>query len=301
MSDLLLPCFHSHYTNQLNHLPRSIINDIWRRLTTRKYPLTVEEASGIHPEVEELLNREVNNYGKKKDRQRLKTAAIATQDGVDTLNRLYNFEQTLSEREKLLQQREQEYEKKIGQIRLEVQETESKRFHDEHEKYVDDMRKLKKKLEEHYNNKMQNISSHESDMQNFLDEKEKKIQQLTNSITLSKKDSSDIKKALSSAGKSIDKLEDKIRLLEDIILVKDNKIISLHDRLFSIVPTLTVDPTIEPKSYSSSYDKDLWNNRYSDAEIDLEIRKKYTFRIRETGYKCFPTRSLIDFNDQIAN
>jgi hypothetical protein len=95
MSISLFPSFHSHYTTQLNQLPCSIKNDIWRRLTTRKYPLTIEEASTIHPEVEELLNREVTNYTKKKDHQRLKTTANTTPGEIDTLNRLFLFEQSL--------------------------------------------------------------------------------------------------------------------------------------------------------------------------------------------------------------
>ncbi|GBC51982.2 hypothetical protein GLOIN_2v1766400 [Rhizophagus irregularis DAOM 181602=DAOM 197198] len=130
MSNSLFPSFHSHFTTQLNQLPRSIKNDIWRRLTTRKYPLKVEEASSIHPVVEELLNREVANYLKKKDRQRLKTTANSTPGGNDTLNRLVLFEQSLSEREKemtdrenLLHQREEEYTKKLEHAKLEIQKT----------------------------------------------------------------------------------------------------------------------------------------------------------------------------------
>ncbi|GBC04173.1 hypothetical protein RclHR1_05550010 [Rhizophagus clarus] len=100
MSNLLFPSSRTYYATQLNQFPSSIKNDIWRRLSTRKYPLTIEEASSIHPEVEELLNRGVANYAKKKDRQRLKTIANTTPGGIDTFNRLVLFEQSLSEREK---------------------------------------------------------------------------------------------------------------------------------------------------------------------------------------------------------
>jgi hypothetical protein len=70
MNSLLLPSFHPYYKEQLNQLPYSIKNSIWQRLITRKRPLTIEQASSIHPEVEKLLNHEVNNYIKKKSRQR---------------------------------------------------------------------------------------------------------------------------------------------------------------------------------------------------------------------------------------
>ncbi|PKK62289.1 hypothetical protein RhiirC2_790587 [Rhizophagus irregularis] len=143
MSNSLFPSFHSHYTTQLNQLPRSIKNDIWRRLTTRKYPLTVEEASSIHPVVEELLNREVANYLKKKDRQRLKTTANSTPGGNDTLNRLVLFEQSLSEREKemtdrenLLHQREEEYTKKLEHAKLEIQKTITNKIKMENDIYL---------------------------------------------------------------------------------------------------------------------------------------------------------------------
>ncbi|POG71933.1 hypothetical protein GLOIN_2v1774320 [Rhizophagus irregularis DAOM 181602=DAOM 197198] len=77
-----------------------------------------EEASSIHPGVEELLNQEVANYAKKKDCQRLKTTANKIPGGIDTFN-----------------------------------SAESQHLQDEHEKFVYDIRSLKKKLEDRYNTK----------------------------------------------------------------------------------------------------------------------------------------------------
>src|SRR5215471_1715016 len=71
-NNILTPSFHVFYSKQLNQLPHSIKIDIWRRLTSRKYPLSLEEASSIHPEVEDLLNQAVKNYIKKKEHQRMK-------------------------------------------------------------------------------------------------------------------------------------------------------------------------------------------------------------------------------------
>jgi hypothetical protein len=62
----------------------------------------MEEASSILPEVEELLNRGVTNYTKKKDRQRLRTTANTIPGGIGTLNELVLFERSLYEREKEL-------------------------------------------------------------------------------------------------------------------------------------------------------------------------------------------------------
>ena len=72
MTGILTPSFHVYYLKQLNQLPPSIKIDTWRRLTSRKHPLSIEQASSIHPEVEDLLNKAVGNYIKQKERQKMK-------------------------------------------------------------------------------------------------------------------------------------------------------------------------------------------------------------------------------------
>ncbi|PKC05504.1 hypothetical protein RhiirA5_420843 [Rhizophagus irregularis] len=101
----------------------------------------IEEASGIRLEVEELLNRG-----------------------------LVLFEQSFPEREKditdhenLLHQHEKKICGEIGTSKIRNSENNNqssflvlnlKRLQDEHKKFVDDLRSLKKKLEDQYNNKM---------------------------------------------------------------------------------------------------------------------------------------------------
>jgi len=64
--------FNEHYKILLDKLPPSIKKNIWARLTTRKNnPLSEEQASGTHPNVEFILTREVDKYLKKKGHQRL--------------------------------------------------------------------------------------------------------------------------------------------------------------------------------------------------------------------------------------
>src|SRR5437016_4065323 len=72
MANMLNPSFHVYYSKQLNQLLQSIKIDIWRHLTSRKYPLSLEQASNIHPEVEDMLNQAVRKYIKKKEHQRMK-------------------------------------------------------------------------------------------------------------------------------------------------------------------------------------------------------------------------------------
>jgi len=72
MTNMLNSSFHVYYSKQLNQLPRSIKIDIWRRLTSRKYPLSLEQESSNHPEVEDMLNQAVGKYIKKKEHQRMK-------------------------------------------------------------------------------------------------------------------------------------------------------------------------------------------------------------------------------------
>src|SRR3954447_13918880 len=71
-NNILTPSFHVYYSKQFNQLLRSIKIDIWHRLTSRKYPLSLEQASSIHPEVEDMLNQAVEKYIKKKEHQRMK-------------------------------------------------------------------------------------------------------------------------------------------------------------------------------------------------------------------------------------
>src|SRR5438270_11424177 len=73
MTGILTPSFHVYYSKQLNQHLCSIKIDTWRRLTSRKHPLSLEQASSIHPKVEYLLNKTVENYIKQKERQKMKS------------------------------------------------------------------------------------------------------------------------------------------------------------------------------------------------------------------------------------
>jgi hypothetical protein len=72
MTGILAPSFHIYYSKQLNQLPQSIKIDTWRCLTLQKHLLLLEQASSIHPKVEDLLNKAVENYIKQKEHQRMK-------------------------------------------------------------------------------------------------------------------------------------------------------------------------------------------------------------------------------------
>jgi chromosome segregation ATPase len=224
MTNMLTPSFHVYYSKQLNQLPRSIKIDIWRRLTSRKYPLSLEQASSINPEVGDLLNQAVKNYINKKERQRVKPITSE----CEILSR-ENWE---------LRILKQEMEKQIEDL------TESQ---DQHK-------------------------ARERAMSKSLEESGEKITQLSSSVTFSNDVIHDIKKAIASAEKTIDMLENKCRHLEDIVSAKDRKIIALDDQ------TLHSDATIEPKTYSSDRERDLWAKRRKESEYDLEFQKKYTFR-----------------------
>ena len=68
--------FHKRYNNLLSHLPLSIIQELWVRLTTRKNDsLSEAEASKINPKVEALIQHEIDKYNRKKDRQLLRNEA----------------------------------------------------------------------------------------------------------------------------------------------------------------------------------------------------------------------------------
>ena len=59
--------FHKKYNNLLSHLPPSIIQELWVRLTTRKNDsLSEAEASKINPKVKALIQHEIDKYNRKK-------------------------------------------------------------------------------------------------------------------------------------------------------------------------------------------------------------------------------------------
>jgi hypothetical protein len=232
MTGILTPSFHIYYSKQLNQLPRSIKIDIWRRLTTRKYPLSLEQASSINSEVEDLLNKAVENYIKKKEHQKMKGTEPITSD-CEILLRQENEELCISK---------QVLEKKIEEL-LDLQEQ---------------------------------YKSREVAMTRSLEESGGKVTQLSDSVAFFKSIIPDTRKAITSAEKSIDMLENRCRNLEDIISVKDRKIIALIDQI--LFKTKHNDVTIKPEIYSSTHERKLWAKRRSESEHDLETRKKYTFR-----------------------
>src|ERR1044072_8866157 len=88
--------------------------DVWLCLTTCKNKsLSKEQAKGIHPNIEELLIKEVDRYFNKKNRQKIKIKANTSSDGSSTLSRLDVFEKQLEERELHVQQQENNIKKTI--------------------------------------------------------------------------------------------------------------------------------------------------------------------------------------------
>ena len=103
-----------------------------------------------------------------------------------------------------------------------------------------------------------------------------KVTQLSDSVAFFKSIIPDTKKAIASAEKSIDLLENKCQNLEDIISAKNRKIIALVDQILS--KTEYSDVTIELEIYSSTHERKLWAKRHNESEYDLEVQKKYTFQ-----------------------
>jgi hypothetical protein len=109
-----------------------------------------------------------------------------------------------------------------------------------------------------------------STLEKAMIEKDKEIGKLSSTISQLKNDKKDIKKSA----------EHKCKDLEDVIFAKDIKIIALNDKIISYTPHAGRDATIEPSSYFSHHDAKLWTGMREDAKDDLNIRKKYTFRMR---------------------
>src|SRR3954464_9905293 len=99
---------------------------------------------------------------------------------------------------------------------------------------------LEKKIEELLNLQEQ-YKSREVTMTRSLEESGGKITQLSDSVTFFKSIIPDTKKAIASAEKSINMLENKCQHLEDIISAKDRKIITLVDRISSHIKYSDMD------------------------------------------------------------
>ncbi|CAJ0846032.1 5550_t:CDS:2, partial [Entrophospora sp. SA101] len=79
------PPFNPYYLGKLTELCPSIQWNIWKSLTTGKYPITIEQASGIYPEIEKKIDREILNYKNRKQRQRRKPL-------LENLSYIYNID-----------------------------------------------------------------------------------------------------------------------------------------------------------------------------------------------------------------
>ncbi len=133
---------------------------------------------------------------------------------------------------------------------------------------------LEKKIEELLDLQEQ-YKSRKVIMTRSLEESGGKVIQLSDLVAFFKSIISDTKKAIASAEKSIDLLENKCQNLKEIIYAKDRKIIALIDQILSKTEHSNV--TIELEIYSSTHERKLWMKRRSESEHDLETRKKYTF------------------------
>src|SRR4051794_22228293 len=114
---------------------------------------------------------------------------------------------------------------------------------------------LKKKIKELLDLQEQ-YKSCEVTMTRSLEESNRKVTQLSDSVAFFKSIIPDTKKAIASAEKSIDLLENKCQNLKDIIFTKDRKIIALVDQILSY--TKYSDVTTELEMYSSNCERDLW-------------------------------------------
>jgi hypothetical protein len=279
------PHFNEHYKSLLDQLPQSLKKEAWLRLTNRKNnPLSEKQARGIRPNIEELLTSNVNRYYKSKNRQKIKIEANTTSDGSSTLSWLDGFEKQLEERELCVQQRENNIKKTIeNQVAVERKYLKDEydalmaRKESEYNNCMVDMKQtiysFKNQLENQHKSRSDNLEKQYKAQIITLEKsiviKDKEIGKLSATIFQLKNDKKDIKKSV----------ERKCKDLEDVIFAKDLKIIALNDKIISYAPHVGRDATIEPSSYFSHHDIKLWTGKREDAKNDLNIRKKYTFRM----------------------
>ncbi|CAG8846295.1 16353_t:CDS:2, partial [Gigaspora margarita] len=89
-------------------------------------------------------------------------------------------------------------------------------------------------------------------------QKDKEIKKLSSTISQLKNDKKNLKKLA----------KQKYNELEDIIFVKDLKIITLNNQIISFIPTPRAgkDLTIEPSSFNDFYKTKFWARRHENAK-----------------------------------
>ena len=269
--------FNDHYKGQLDQLPPSIKKEVWLCLTTWKNnPLSVEQASGIHPDIDSLLTKEIDRYYKKKDRQKLKIEANTASDGSSTLTRLDFFEKQLEEREALLRQKENSIKKAIeAQVALE-----RKHLKDEYDDLELQLRTRYELIFKDLENKSFTLSNQlesqyktrHSSLDIIQHKKDKEIAKISSAFTKAKDEIKELKKFY----------EYEYRILADVIKAKDLKIIELDNKLHNVLTRYLFDETIELAFYKSHGSSEEWLSRRDHAKKHPEIRKKYSFWSRQT-------------------
>ncbi|CAI2198155.1 7420_t:CDS:2, partial [Funneliformis geosporum] len=202
-------------------------------------------------------------YYKSKYCQKIKIKANTSTDGSNTFSRLDGFEKQLEEQCKSIKD---EYNTLIAHKESEYNNC-----------IVDMQQKLysfKYQLENQHNSHSADLErqykSRISTLEKSIAVKDKEISKLSATISQLKNDKKDIKKSA----------KHKYKDLEDVIFTKDLNIIALNDKIISYTPYAGRDAIIEPSSYFSYHDTKLWTGKREDAKNDLNIRKKYTFRVR---------------------
>ncbi|CAJ0881070.1 670_t:CDS:1 [Entrophospora sp. SA101] len=301
--------FHKNYSNLVEQLPPSIIQESWKRLTRRKNnPLTEVEVGNINSEIENFLKHEVEKYKKKKERQRRsikysseqappklsnsvtlidkqdaqksESSLLCTGNNVASSADIKIFNQKLTNR---LKQENLIYLEAERQKLTNEKDTEISNVKNEYDKLIDENNKniyiLKQKLEDQYESRVSAMETQNTKNYNkTLEEKDKKIAKLSSDNKRYKNYIVALKESNKSSLEKINKLGNKCQQLEDIIDAKDQKIINLNDHIISFNPHGGRDGTIEPESYFSYAEKGLWANRYYNSETNLENQKKFTFR-----------------------
>ncbi|RIA82542.1 hypothetical protein C1645_835194 [Glomus cerebriforme] len=234
----------------------SVIELTWKWQETGVVQIYPKQARGIRSDIEELLTREVDRYFNKKNRQKIKIEANTTSDGSNILFQLDGFEKQLEEHELHVQQQENNIKKTI-----ETQVAEERKC------LKDEYDALMARKESEYNNCMIDMKQKIYSFKHQLEDQHKSC-------------SNDLERQYKSRISALEKpivIKDKEI---DVIFAKDLKIIALNDKIIFYASHIGRDLTIEPNSYFSYHDIKLWTGKREDAKNDLNIQKKYTFRMR---------------------
>jgi hypothetical protein len=286
--------FHPDYKNLTDKLPLSLLKRARKRLLTYKQnPVTLEQITGKHERIETHLRDVLESYENEKAQRRIGKIDPAA---------LQQHRQVLRAAEEKAAMAASDWERKIKEQESEIQLTIADRLTEERQRLVEEaqirlsttIREMVEDNQERQRNLEERIRAENASKFDEYRRKLSKLQGLEREnqrlAKINKRQEQTIlrtKAACASKEQKCEELHNKLfglrkerQELAEVVKFKDQKILHILSEPKAAKersPTMQ-DPDVEPETYFSQAEKEMWGRRRIDAKLDLEARKRFTFR-----------------------